>query len=226
MSTPLVVNRVPASGEQAGIDDSARFGTRDTDTEIDRATLQCYLGAGPAFWTSGELPEDNDTILFSLEAFNTATPNAPAVRSLESGGELKLVKSLLTVQEATYFFGGLQSPADPEEPLMLEAELQLSTGDTTPDVNDFTGVAFGLMAGAKGVAVKFLFDGVNHSIEIHDAGRTTIAPPSGTYVVPDSTYAWDGVRSVYKLLWHPLQDQRKGHCPLLLPETAHDRHIL
>lgn len=208
MSIPLVVNRAPAAGTVAGVVDSSRFSARDADTEIDRSTLQVYLGSGQAQWSGeeGTPPDDSEKAVFEFKAFNQSTPLDPALREMV-GSLLKITKSGIGSKEGTYLFGGLQAPAEDEDPLMVEFTLKLDVADVTQDGNDFSGVAFGFFSGAKGVAVKFLYDGVNYSIEVHDAGLATTSPPSGAYVVPSTTYDWNAVESTYKLLWHPGQDK-------------------
>ena len=205
MSIPFVVNRAPANGSLGGVTESVRFGVRDSTTEINRSALQCYLGQGTTFYRGDVLPEDHSTILFYLQAFQ-GSPNAPASRTIEIDGSLKLEKVLTPLpknQEAVYFFGGPQAEADPEDAFMVEATLRLDQVDVTADVNGFTGVAFGLMANLTGLAVKFYTDGVNRRIEIQQAAHATTAPPSGAYVAP---FDWNGTFFTYKLLWHPARN--------------------
>ena len=202
MSIPYVVNRAPAPDSIGGITESIRFGVRDGTTEINRSALQCFLGWGPAFYRGDVLPEDHESVAFYLEAWQGA-PNAPSVRSIAIDGSLKLEKVMTPLpqgQESVYFFGGLQAPANPDDPLMIEFTVKLSEGDVVVDPNDFTGVAFGLMAGKKGLAVKFFSDGVNRRVEVHVAAHATTTPPSGSYV---SAFDWTGAFYTYKLLWHP-----------------------
>ena len=201
MPAPVVTNISPAEGSQSGVAQSTRFSVRDVDTEIDRGQLQLHIGAGPAFYPGGKLPEDIEDTNFLLEAFS-GNPNAPAVRSIEPSGELKIDKTLPLPQnqEALYFFGGLQSPAAPDDILMGEFTLRLAQADVVTDVNDYTGVLFGFMINDSGLTVKFYTTGTVRSIEVHDARFTSVA-------IGVATFEWDdGVAHTYKVLWDPVQN--------------------
>jgi hypothetical protein len=184
-----------------GVNESVRFSVRDQDAEALRATLQFYLGYGPAFWVGGVLPENDPNTEFIFRA-RVGHPRSPATRSIV-GDDLVIAKLLGTNQEAMYEFGALQSPADLEDPLMLEFELTLDDAGVVVDAQDWSGVFAGVKAWDKGVAVKFIDDGAK-KVEIHSADPAVTAPPSGTYSI---AYDWDQATShIYKLLWYPKID--------------------
>jgi len=207
MSNPLVTNRIPTSREVAGVADPVRFSLRDLDLEILRSGTDMYLGAGPSFYPGGELPENLPELGFVFGALS-GTPGNPAIRTIELDGSLRIEKaSASTNQEAIYRFGGLRSPMAPDGPLMLEWTLSLAQADVVVDGNDFTGVVIGVKINDGGFAVKYYTDGATRRIEIHDAGFSTIAPPSGTY---SAVFDWDAAgETTYKVLWFPETDTLK-----------------
>lgn len=207
MSTPIITNRAPTPGEIAGVADAAAFSARDRDSEIDRSSLNFHVGAGPAFWEGGFLPEDHGTIDFVFKAL-VGKPKNFATRTILGGGELEIVKIIAVNQEAIYEFGGLQSPADPADAIMVEFTLELPQGLLSIDGTDYTGVLVGMKINDTGVAIKFFTDlGVNRSIEIHDVNTAVTTAPSGTYQV---NYDWDQSKPhTYKLLWQPKLDLLK-----------------
>jgi hypothetical protein len=184
-----------------GVVEHVRFSVRDQDDEAIRSTLQFFLGYGSAFWTGDVLPEEDPNTEFVFRA-RVGAPHVPAARSIDNG-KLLLEKLVAANQEAMYDFGGLQSPADPESPLMLEFELTLDGADVVVDAQNWSGVFAGIKAWNKGVVVKFIDDGAK-KVEIHSADPAVDTPPSGVY---SAAYDWDQATShIYKLLWHPLQN--------------------
>ena len=198
MSTPLIVNRAPAPRTTGGVSESIRFSVRDQDAEALRTTIQCHLGFGSAFWDGDVLPEDDPRTVFTLRS-RVSSPSNPAVRSIV-GNDLKLEKLVAANQEAMYEFGGLQAPAAPDAPLMLEFELTLAAAGVVVDAQNWSGVFAGLKSFNKGVAIKFVDDGTKR-VEIHDAN------PSVTTPTLTAIYDWDAATShIFKLLWHPQLD--------------------
>jgi hypothetical protein len=201
----VIANRTPAPNTVGGVQDSFRFSLRSQGYEIDRTTLEVYVGAGPLFYEGNVLPENVPGKTFSLETFTGVPPtSADAItRAIEPSGELKLTKSPAVTEASTYFFGRLEAPADAEAVLMGEFTLRMNKADQTPDGNDFTGVHYGFFANDSGLAVKFFTDGATQKIEIHDADTATTAPPSAAYI---AAFDWEAEAYTYKLLWDPLRD--------------------
>lgn len=204
MSTPIVTNRAPVFGAQSGVGESTRFSIRGSDgKEILRSTIQLYMGSGPAFYDGGVLPEEHPRVFFRLVS-PFPNPDGLAERTIEGDGSLKIVKGTGTLS-AVYEFGGEQAPADPSALLMGEFTLKMAQSDVLVDVNNFTGVIYGLKAGTTGVQIKFFSNGVTRWIEVHHAELTTVAAPGPAYV---AMYDWDqGVPHTYKLLWDPRDDK-------------------
>lgn len=206
MANFVIVNRAPYPGTQSGVSESVRFSIRNDTERVLKGSINFYLGKGAAFWQGGVLPEDDPAVDFVLRGISVQTV-AEVTRSIEPGGELKMVKSGLTAQRGTYQFGGLQAPANVDAPLMAEFTLALAEADVTVNAQDFTGVVFGLKSNGTGIHVKFYSDGVSRWIEVHHADSGVIAAPSPDYV---ATYDWDQSRSHnYKILWHPRMDLLK-----------------
>lgn len=207
MSTPLVLNRQPVYQVQAGVLDSSRFSARGDGGPIDRGNLEFHLGAGPVYWPGGYLPEEDTRVSFLFASLTGLTPRNPASRSISSGA-LILEKLLASQdQEAVYFCGGLESPADPQSPLMIEFTLKMAQADVVVDVNNFTGVLVGLKNGNIGLTMKFFSNGVTRRIELHDALYSTATPPGPGY---STVFDWDQSQAhTYKLLWHPKLDYVK-----------------
>jgi hypothetical protein len=206
LSTDLffsVVNIAPVPGTVSGVKSRARFGIRNSSAEVVKELINVYWGTGPSFYKGEVLPEDHETLTFMLAALS-ANPVALVDRAIEPGGELKLTKSGATSQKGVYEFGGLESPAAPDAPMMVEFELGLAEADVIVDGNDFTGVVVGLKINDTGINIKFFSDGATRSIQIHDAIFATVASPGPAYEVD---YDWDQGRThLYKLLWHPQLD--------------------
>ena len=200
MSTPIITNRAPAPGEIVGVADAVGFSARDRDAEVIRSSLNLHVGAGPAFWEGGVLPEDDPNVEFLFKA-RVGKPKNFATRTLLPGGEVQIDKIAVN-QEAVYEWGKLQSPADPTDPIMVEFTLELPEASLSIDGSDYTGVLVGLNINDTGVAVKFFTDlGGNRSVEIHNIDNSTTTPPSGVY---QAVYDWDqAIPHTYKLLWHP-----------------------
>ena len=209
MSTPLITNRLPAPGSVAGVKDSMRFSVRSPASQILSDQIQCYYGSGPVHYEGQVLPEERTDHSFILQTYGGTVEDKLAVRTLGPEDELVLIKNrtpLPQIQEAVYFFGGLESPANPDAPLMVEATLKLVESEITFNANYYSGVAFGVMAGAKGVSVKFYSQGGVRRIEVQSAGRAITTPPSSAY---RADFEWNNVWVTYKLLWHPIQNKVK-----------------
>lgn len=207
MPSFAIVNWAPYSGSIAGVTEKTRFGIRKDDAEVKRESINFHWGAGPAFWRGGVLPEDHPSVKFTLRGVS-ANPVEEVSRSIvDPTGELRIEKSGLTSQRGVYEFGGLQAPAALDSPLMAEFRLALASGDVNTDVDDFTGVVFGLKANDTGIHIKFYYDGVDRWIEIHHATFSVNTVPAGTLTTYIASFDWDqGVPWTYKLLWHPAAD--------------------
>jgi hypothetical protein len=204
MSTPQIINRRPSQGAIAGVRDSVRFGLRIAGTEVLEDSVDLFYGEGPIYYTGQVFPEARTDFTFRLESYGGTTPYQPAERAIGGQGELILTKAvtpLPQIQEATYFFGGLEAPAEVDGPLMAEFTVRLNAVEATY-YNDFSGVAFGLLAGKKGVAVK-LYEQGTHRVEMHSAARLATTPPSASYAC---LIDWDDVWVTFKLLWYPAMD--------------------
>lgn len=201
MSTPRVLNREPAYQTIPGVLSSARFSARGDGAVVDRSKLELHLGAGPVYWPGGHLPEESENATFEFGSLTGLIPRQPAVRSIVLG-KLLLEKLIASQdQEAVYFCGGLEAPADPQGPLMIEFALKMAQADVVVDANNFTGVLVGFKNGNIGLTVKFFSNGVIRKIELHDALYNTLVPPSPSYSV---VFDWDQSQlHTYKLLWHP-----------------------
>jgi len=203
VSTPIITNRAPAPGEIVGVADAVGFSARDRDAEVIRSSLNYHIGAGPAFWEGGVLPEDDPQTEFILKA-RVGKPKNFATRTLLGSGAVQIDKIAVN-QEAIYEWGKLQSPADPSDPLMVEFTLELPEASLSTDGTDYTGVLVGLYINNTGVAIKFFTDFATRSIEIHNIDNSATSAPSPTYEV---NYDWDqAVPHTYKLLWQPALDQ-------------------
>jgi hypothetical protein len=202
VSIPLATNRAPAYPASSGVLSPFRFSARGDDVTVDRGKLEFHIGAGPVFWGGGYLPEDDTRVTFTLKALTGLHPHYPAVRTVMPNNSIKLEKLMASQdQEAIYECGGLEAPADPQAPIMLQFTLSLAEADVDPDVSGFTGVLVGLKIGNTGVAAKFFTVGGVRRIELHYAQYSTSIPPGPSYV---ALYDWDQMVShTYKLLWHP-----------------------
>lgn len=200
MANLSVVNIVPPPGTVTGVLTPTRFGIRDDSLEVVKTDINVYWGSGPAFWQGGVLPEDYEEIQFLLTALS-ANPVGVATRTLEPGGEMKLVKAGATSQKGVYQFGGLQAPAASDDPLMVEFKLKLAQADVTADGAGFTGVVVVLKTNDTGLSIKFFTNGVTRRIEIHSAVFSSTTP------LATAVYDWDqSIPHTYKLLWHPRRD--------------------
>jgi len=218
MSNPIICNRSPAPSAIGGVDSGARFSLRVVDRVVDRSKVFFHLGAGPAFYPGGIHPQDHETVNFTLATkfFNF---HDPADVSVDGGtDELIIDKTLTTqVQAATFFFGGLQSPAIPEAPLMLEFTLSLQDADVSnitinasDDQHQLAGPECGFFIGDTGVVVRFMRDSAGPGgarwVELHDVRLTAPGyfPP---IAVSQILHDWDqGQAWTYKVLWHPQLD--------------------
>lgn len=206
MSIPIVTNRAPAPQQVTKVNELVRFSLRTASELVDRSTIAVHIGAGPIFYEGDVLPEDLTDKRFFLDSIAGPTTVEPT-RSIELDGSLKLAKTTLGNQNALYFFGGLQAPAEPDAVIMAEFTLKLAETDVIPD-GDFTGVMFGFMINDTGVSVRFFMDGVGGRwIEVFDAGYTSanrINYPTSEYL---ANYDWDQSKEhTYKLLWIPKLD--------------------
>jgi hypothetical protein len=124
---------------------------------------------------------------------------APPVAAELVAGELKITKDQLSVaQRGLFYFGGLQAPADPQAPLMLEFTLRMNAADIGPGGSS-TGVATGILNNDSGVIIGFT-DSVPKRVYLLD-------PSDAAGVVANTPYDWDqGVAHTFKLLWHPQLD--------------------
>ena len=227
MPNPFITNFAPAPGSVAGLDKLTRFSVRSTGTPpVDKDTIAAYMGEGFPYYLGGELPEDVENKTFPFEPwFGTAQSNA--VRSIGPSGELIINKNVAEIQRAMYFLGGPESIADPDDPLMIEFVLELNSSELTPDLNDFTGVMFGLLINDTGLAVRFYDDGVgNRWIEIFDADYTATQRPLFPATTYRADYDWDGQVARYKLLWHPQEDLVELYLSSGLEDTATDTVLI
>jgi len=208
MTTPLITNISPADGSVAAVGASSRFSVRDATLEINLSKLQLYRGTGPVFYTGGALPETLEgPPTFYFQALS-GSPGVYADRTVLPDNFLRISKSIPSQnQEAVYFMGGLEAPAEPDGPLMAEFTLRLNKTEVTVDGNKFTGVLVGLLIGNTGLTVKFFTNAGVQSIQVQDAALTTTTPPSGAYI---SSFDWDEAvaknadgSNTYKILWHP-----------------------
>jgi hypothetical protein len=208
LDAPIVTNITPTPGSVGGVEDPVRFSLRDYAEAVDKDTISVYIGSGPVFYEGDELPENLPEKRIIFKALS-GEPDNPATRTIDGGGELLIEKDQASQnQEAIYEMGGLNAPADPDDPIMVEFTLELDRNDMVVDGNDFTGVLVGMKINDSGLTIKFFTDGVAQWIEIHDAAFATVAAPSPTY---ETTYDWQPVIGtpepfIYKLLWHPKLD--------------------
>jgi len=201
MSNPIVCNRSPLAGTVAGVGASTRCSIRSA-TRVVLSGLNAYLGSGPAFYEGEVLPEELTNLTFVFRALS-GTPNQPATRTIDIDGALKIEKLLAANQEAMYYFGGLEAPMVPEDPLMAEFKLKLNLADVVPDGAGFTGVMFGVMVNNKGFTVRFFTSGGTQWIEVFDAAYAStqrINFPALTY---KANFDWKNAAYTYKVLWHP-----------------------
>jgi hypothetical protein len=211
LTTPLITNIAPIDGSVAPIGAPTRFSLRDAVTEIDRSTMQLFLGTGPVFYRGGELPEEVEPPPTMTFQALSGSPGVLADRSILSDDYLRIDKNTPSQnQEAVYFMGGLEAPAEPTDSLMAEFTLRLNSTEVTVDGTDFCGVLVGLLINNSGLTVKFFTNAGTQRIEIHSAELTATTPPSGSYV---SSFDWDEAvalnadgSNTYKLLWCPEQD--------------------
>jgi hypothetical protein len=206
---PQAVNRTPQPGSAVGTLEPFRFSARAALAEIDRAAVRAYFGTGRCHYDGGSRPEDYQDVHFYLEEFGGTTPDRGATREIDIDGALVLSKLEfpIVLQEATYFFGGLEAPAETESPLMMEVKLKLKASEVATAPDGFTGVAFGLMAGNKGISVK-LYNGGTYffatGVVVQSAGRLVTTPPNLSYA---KDLPWDDLYLTYKLLWDPARDR-------------------
>lgn len=221
MSNPVIVNKAPAPGSVGLVSESVRLSLRDEEFPIEREDTSVYLGYGNSWYGGGELPEDVEGLVFSLEALVGTPADAPdtnATITVEGDDSLKINKYLASdFQQATYLFGKLDSPAEPEDTLLLEFTCKINEADTSPDGNDFTGVAFGLFFNDGGFMVRFFNDGAGTRwLEMFDADENSTQRP----LFPDTTYRsdfdWDGDFYTYKVVW----DQQRDLASLLVDDGS------
>ena len=191
----VITNRAPAPQTVGGVKAPVRFSLQDAAAEIDRSKINCYLGTGPAFYPGRVLPEDVEGVDFALEARSGAPAN-PATLSMV-GDELKVEKLLAaTNQEGVFFFGGLQAPADPDAPIMVEFTLRLAFADVGFSGDD-TGVKVGLLINNTGIVIGFQYSTGDYLVT---AEHATLAGG----IVDSGVYNWDQTQPhTYKLLWDP-----------------------
>jgi hypothetical protein len=235
MATPLVTNIAPTGGTVAAIGASSRFSVRDADTKIDLAQLNLFTGTGPVYYPGGALPENLETPpTFYFQALS-GSPGVHAERTVLVDDFLRINKNVPSQnQEAVYFMGGLEAPAEPDDALMTEFTLRLNRTEVTVDGAGFCGVLVGLLINNSGLTVKFFTNAGVQKIEIHDAALTTTSPPSGAYI---STFDWDEAvalntdgSNTYSLLWNPrlnlvklfVKDPASGSDRLLITGVVSD----
>lgn len=220
MSNPVIVNKAPAPESVGLVSDSVRMSFRDPGNPIDRDETFVYLGYGASRYVGSVLPEDSDYI-FTLEALvgNPADPpDTNATITVEGDNSLKIDKYLAAdFQQATYLFGRLEAPAEPEDTLLLEFTCKINEADTSPDGNDFTGVAFGLFFNDGGFMVRFFNDGAGTRwIEMFDADENSTQRPLYPALTYYSDFDWDGEFYTYKVVW----DQQLDRVSLLVDDGA------
>jgi hypothetical protein len=205
MPNEVVTNRAPASGSVAGVSTGIRFSLKRPTAPappgpIDRALLQCYSGSASVHYDGAVLPPDNE---FALLSYNGS--NGPPV-NLSIGSLEELVITTppqpgpdLYNWQNTFYFGGLLAPALPSDPLMAEFRMMVNPTEMTPDPDNYYGAAFGLLAGKKGLVVKFSVDAGVKMLEVWSTD------PHAGGLVYSSEWDWSAW-TTYKLLWHPGQD--------------------
>jgi len=204
MAAPLITNIAPVDGSVAVVGASSRFSVRDADTEIDKATLQVYHGSGPVYYPGGTLPENLvGPPTFTFQALS-GSPGVYADRAILGDNFLRISKSVSAQnQEAVYFMGGLEAPAEADAPIMVEFTLRLNKTEVVTSGN-FTGVLLGLLINNSGLTIKFFTTGVTQTIQLQGAGLTD------TTALLTASFDWDEAvalnsdgSNTYKLLWHP-----------------------
>jgi len=201
----IVTNIVPLHNSTAKVGSSLRCSLRDPDSEVDRGKVNVYLGNGPVFYLGDELPQDLDFPTMHFEALS-GHPNNPA--ELELDGDYLKISKLAggSNQEAVLRMGGLEAPANPDAPMMIEFTLKLNASEVAYS-GILSGVQVGLYANDSGVVVKFIDDG-GRTVALYDAGLT-----GPQVVVPSTAFDWDvgaalnpDGSNTFKLLWHPQLD--------------------
>lgn len=210
MSNPVVCNRVPGPGNVARLTESVRFSLRDQDSEIDRSSINAYIGYGPVFYTPGDLPENTDPPTFRLGRVLKGS-DGKVVRELD-GDYLKITKDgdVNDNKDGVYLFGGNDTPTDPDVPVMVECTLKVDEADISPalsPVNDFTGIVFGLFIQDRGFMVRLYSDGTTRWVEMWDASTISTNRPLFPATTYKADYEWDGVEVTYKVLWDPKRDR-------------------
>jgi hypothetical protein len=203
MAAPVVTNQAPEPQVPGSVKAPIRFSVRAQDVAVNRNSLQCYIGESFTFYRGDSLPENLDYPSLLFQPLS-GSPTEHAARAITPSG-LKIWKNLPSTQQVgTYFFGSLESPADPSDPLMVEFTLELNQSDIgNVGVDEFTGVLVGLLAGITGVTVRFFTTGTVRRIELWSAGQAEVGPPSPMY---SATFDWDLSAHTYKLLWYPQKD--------------------
>jgi hypothetical protein len=202
MAAPVITNQAPEPQVLGSVKAPIRFSVRAQDVTVNRDSLQCYVGESYTFYRGADLPENLDYPSMLFQPLS-GSPTEHAARAITPSG-LKIWKNLPNTQQVgTYFFGSLESPADPSDALMVEFTLSLSQIDVgNIGVDEFTGVLVGLLAGITGVTVRFFTTGTVRRIELWGAGQAEIGPPSSYSALFD----WDLLEHTYKLLWYPQKD--------------------
>jgi hypothetical protein len=159
-----------------------------------------YMGSGPAFYqsSSGVLPELSEDIEFRLLSWSGASLYDEANISLDSG-YLKIEKQVSDNRRGMYQFGGLQSPADPNDPLMMEFVVRADPATLAGDPDGWSGVFAGFKINDTGMVVKFLVGA--QAVGLYSAAVSDVSP---TVV---QIYDWaDDTEHTYKILWWPQHD--------------------
>jgi len=210
VSSPILCNQSPYPATIGKVTSSVRFSLRDDTYAIDRPTILAHLGYSTAHYESGELPENIITPRFVLDRL-FGVSDGEVTRAID-GDYLKITKSGDPNDNLNglYFFGGVDSPMDQDDPLMMEVKLKLSEADISPapsPVNDFTGVVFGFFINDTGLFVRFYTDGVSRWIEIFDGDQNSTQRPLHPATTYLANFDWDAVEYNYKLLWDTRRDK-------------------
>lgn len=202
MST-IICNRAPAPGSVGKVGSLVRFSLRDDAAPIRLSDTNLYYGYGNAIYTPTEPPEGIETPRFALDTF-LGNPDGEVTRAIVSES-LRIEKAGTASDnlKGTYFFGGLEAPMVPEDPFMVEFRLLLNDSDVSPAPtgDQFTGVSFGFFIGDTGLMVRFYHNTTTRWIEIHRADQ--IDYPA----IYTASYDWDGLDSLYKIVWDPRNDR-------------------
>lgn len=202
MST-IICNRAPAPGTVGKVGSLVRFSLRDATAPIRLSDTNLYYGYGNAVYTPTEPPEGIESPQFALDTF-LGNPDGEVARSIVSDS-LRIEKSGAVSDnlKGTYFFGGLEAPMAPEDPFMVEFRLVLDDSDISPAPtgDQFTGVSFGFFIDDTGLAVRFYHNATTRWIEVHRADQIEYS------AIYTASYDWDGLDSLYKIVWDPQNDR-------------------